>query len=108
MRHAGHGWTSALLVGAPLVMLWVGAERGGAQGPVTISIADSAGDLSSVREIVENYKKANPQRVKDVRSEEHTSELQSLMRISYAVFCLKKKKPTKKKRTERHKVIAHN
>src|SRR3546814_1552148 len=29
--------------------------------------------------------------VVDVRSEEHTSELQSLMRISYAVFCLKKK-----------------
>src|SRR3546814_3151673 len=29
---------------------------------------------------------------RDVRSEEHTSELQSLMRISYAVFCLKKKK----------------
>src|SRR3546814_6761369 len=30
------------------------------------------------------------------RSEEHTSELQSLMRISYAVFCLKKKTPTHK------------
>src|SRR3546814_5870352 len=30
----------------------------------------------------------------DARSEEHTSELQSLMRISYAVFCLKKKKNT--------------
>src|SRR3546814_3061349 len=29
---------------------------------------------------------------KDCRSEEHTSELQSLMRISYAVFCLQKKK----------------
>src|SRR3546814_10063588 len=29
---------------------------------------------------------------KPLRSEEHTSELQSLMRISYAVFCLKKKK----------------
>src|SRR3546814_8150950 len=29
----------------------------------------------------------------EARSEEHTSELQSLMRISYAVFCLKKKKP---------------
>src|SRR3546814_10335087 len=28
----------------------------------------------------------------DIRSEEHTSELQSLMRISYAVFCLKKQK----------------
>src|SRR3546814_4399082 len=33
-----------------------------------------------------------------VRSEEHTSELQSLMRISYAVFCLKKKKNTQNKR----------
>src|SRR3546814_5952980 len=32
------------------------------------------------------------QRNGDLRSEEHTSELQSLMRISYAVFCLKKKK----------------
>src|SRR3546814_1292789 len=31
------------------------------------------------------------------RSEEHTSELQSLMRISYAVFCLKKKKEKSKK-----------
>src|SRR3546814_1313461 len=31
----------------------------------------------------------------EVRSAEHTSELQSLMRISYAVFCLKKKKRTK-------------
>src|SRR3546814_4427758 len=31
------------------------------------------------------------------KSEEHTSELQSLMRISYAVFCLKKKKKTKDK-----------
>src|SRR3546814_7430922 len=31
------------------------------------------------------------------RSEEHTSELQSLMRISYAVFCLKKKKKPKPK-----------
>src|SRR3546814_7888250 len=33
------------------------------------------------------------------RSEEHTSELQSLMRISYAVFCLKKKKHIKKTTT---------
>src|SRR3546814_3433611 len=39
------------------------------------------------------------------RSEEHTSELQSLMRISYAVFCLKKKK--KKKHTE-HKCRQNN
>src|SRR3546814_4680908 len=32
----------------------------------------------------------------DARSEEHTSELQSLMRISYAVFCLKKKRKSKR------------
>src|SRR3546814_8676356 len=38
-----------------------------------------------------------PQPVGPTRSEEHTSELQSLMRISYAVFCLKKK--NKKTRT---------
>src|SRR3546814_10650583 len=36
---------------------------------------------------------AGPNSINDmIRSEEHTSELQSLMRISYAVFCLKKKK----------------
>src|SRR3546814_8902586 len=40
----------------------------------------------------------------DLRSEEHTSELQSLMRISYAVFCLKKKNnsPTDLKSTSLH------
>src|SRR3546814_2295222 len=38
------------------------------------------------------------------RSEEHTSELQSLMRISYAVFCLKKKKHNKK-RENKHMYI---
>src|SRR3546814_6481552 len=38
------------------------------------------------------------------RSEEHTSELQSLMRISYAVFCLKKKK-TKHTQTEQREYI---
>src|SRR3546814_7231458 len=38
------------------------------------------------------------------RSEEHTSELQSLMRISYAVFCLKKKKNNRNK----HKINNNN
>src|SRR3546814_4215766 len=36
------------------------------------------------------------------RSEEHTSELQSLMRISYAVFCLKKKKPRTETKQRTH------
>src|SRR3546814_8950887 len=38
----------------------------------------------------------------DIRSEEHTSELQSLMRISYAVFCLKKK--NKNNNTQKHNI----
>src|SRR3546814_4690932 len=41
--------------------------------------------------------------VKAIRSEEHTSELQSLMRTSYAVFCLKKKKPS----NHRHHLHRH-
>src|SRR3546814_2138248 len=59
-----------------------GAEKGKA-------IADSR-DLSSMsRKQLEAMVRS--------RSEEHTSELQSLMRISYAVFCLKKKKKNRKK-----------
>src|SRR3546814_10450362 len=41
--------------------------------------------------------------VVNARSEEHTSELQSLMRISYAVFCLKKKKKIKHEQTTKNK-----
>src|SRR3546814_3876670 len=44
------------------------------------------------------------------RSEEHTSELQSLMRISYAVFCLKKKiqNTNQKHKSKRHDNCVHN
>src|SRR3546814_5707261 len=46
----------------------------------------------------------NPRRAhREHRSEEHTSELQSLMRSSYAVFCLKKKIQTKKHTTQPEK-----
>src|SRR3546814_6915057 len=44
------------------------------------------------RQAAEDLKETLARREKAARSEEHTSELQSLMRISYAVFCLKKKK----------------
>src|SRR3546814_9585064 len=47
----------------------------------------AADDQHLVRQGVHDGAEVSP------RSEEHTSELQSLMRISYAVFCLKKKKP---------------
>src|SRR3546814_1411956 len=52
--------------------------------------------VSSDAGAFERFAAANARKIKD-RSEEHTSELQSLMRISYAVFCLKKKR-TKKER----------
>src|SRR3546814_9724463 len=55
------------------------------------------GLISGKPEDLPNKKKVKPVELRQlrearVRSEEHTSELQSLMRISYAVFCLKKKK----------------
>src|SRR3546814_2835177 len=47
---------------------------------------------------------AAPARTGPARSEEHTSELQSLMRISYAVFCLKKKTQQPNKHIETHDI----
>src|SRR3546814_6548916 len=58
-------------------------------------------DLRSGRSTVDG--RANATGVSNERSEEHTSELQSLMRISYAVFCLKKKKKTNNITTHSHK-----
>src|SRR3546814_2102859 len=46
----------------------------------------------------------NTETYEAARSEEHTSELQSLMRISYAVFCLKKKKENKNNKKKRNKM----
>src|SRR3546814_3210799 len=55
-----------------------------------------AGLKSSVRSLLARKARAHPHPWPySPRSEEHTSELQSLMRISYAVFCLKKKKYNK-------------
>src|SRR3546814_2265157 len=73
------GFLTAGLIGRTLV----GAgERILARMPVIRSV------YSAVKQIFETVLKEQS------RSEEHTSELQSLMRISYAVFCLKKKKTT--------------
>src|SRR3546814_2133669 len=46
--------------------------------------------------------------VRRQRSEEHTSELQSLMRISYAVFCLKKKRPHIERHSNQTAINSHN
>src|SRR3546814_5560685 len=69
----------------------VGAKKVGQGGHVDQQYAGARGQQQGVffaRLLCLGDKGA----VKKVRSEEHTSELQSLMRISYAVFCLNKKK----------------
>src|SRR3546814_4537019 len=55
----------------------------------------------------ERTRRPDPDRAARHRSEEHTSELQSLMRISYAVFCLKKKKLIKSTVTQ-HRIYRLN
>src|SRR3546814_8702524 len=50
------------------------------------------GEGTRYRGIARHWDEAAMKQHQEMRSEEHTSELQSLMRISYAVFCLKKKK----------------
>src|SRR3546814_7044965 len=79
--------------GATTVERETGAERD-ARGYNEVYDLDISSSFAG-REEVERYKGVN-------RSEEHTSELQSLMRISYAVFCLKKKKITKQTNHEKH------
>src|SRR3546814_2428915 len=68
--------------------------RGGVQGHERARVQRYFGDarLSIADLLRERQRSAVAAITAHVRSEEHTSELQSLMRISYAVFCLKNKK----------------
>src|SRR3546814_3804815 len=54
-----------------------------------VAVVDKVVDKKGTRKVAEAY--LNYLYTDEARSEEHTSELQSLMRISYAVFCLKQK-----------------
>src|SRR3546814_3993083 len=82
------GLTSVIGVGA-LVLKGIGDRRLGPQQQPRL-LAGLAGQAPQPRKIA--FLEALPPLVLLARSEEHTSELQSLMRISYAVFCLKNKK----------------
>src|SRR3546814_4497370 len=62
---------------------------GGGRGRPHQGLRHQCGETLQVRAA---RQAAHPRQAQCRRSEEHTSELQSLMRISYAVFCLKKKK----------------
>src|SRR3546814_1048227 len=62
-------------------------------------VEDVAGQESAVHPHQQQQEQRVKARPRPVRSEEHTSELQSLMRISYAVFCLKKKTTTTRQKS---------
>src|SRR3546814_1717166 len=87
---------SLQIEGATTVERETGAERD-ARGYNEVYDLDISSSFAG-REEVERYKGVNTADVLKgmVRSEEHTSELQSLMRISYAVFCLNKKTKTQR------------
>src|SRR3546814_5494828 len=79
--HCSHGYFVRTLV-----RLWLARLEGPLDGRASDALegrSDGDGLSEAQRELLGAF-----------RSEEHTSELQSLMRISYAVFCLKKKKKT--------------
>src|SRR3546814_6161041 len=82
------------------------ATRGGKKGDMSRFVEDAVNRevlRETVRDIQARNADAAPEELERLideevgaRSEEHTSELQSLMRISYAVFCLKTKKTHKR------------
>src|SRR3546814_9978090 len=66
------------------------------------------GNMINIATSIPRYDQTNPAEAQ-TRSEEHTSELQSLMRISYAVFCLQKKNTnTQKTLHTQHKTTTQN
>src|SRR3546814_19118807 len=95
-----HPWLFfCLVLGCASLLLWNGKREALADLAVMTKARDA--EIAAHQKTKSDYRSAqaaaaeldlqNIARVKQ-RSEEHTSELQSLMRISYAVFCLKKKR----------------
>src|SRR3546814_5173829 len=70
------------------------AVEGLARARESIEIPDYQPTLANTEKILLALTQRVDVIASNIRSEEHTSELQSLMRISYAVFCLKKKNKT--------------
>src|SRR3546814_5072690 len=89
-RQAVAGATSGQMVELQATILDIGSSSKFS----TLEITEAAQQLAQAGFSTEEMEKAlgAVTRLAAARSEEHTSELQSLMRISYAVFCLKKKK----------------
>src|SRR3546814_9693346 len=99
-------WPSAsTTASASSVSNWpVGCGLPSASSSVTSTVSD--GPTTSL--MLVSHLILTPSASASSRSEEHTSELQSLMRISYAVFCLKKQNTYKKTHQSQHPKLTHN
>src|SRR3546814_1770022 len=93
LAHKGPCEADRLYV-VPAVQLCNAIEMPGDQITTVKLVRSHCGLLGCLRQHLVNHSSRN-----GARSEEHTSELQSPMRISYAVFCLKKKKEKKQTRS---------
>src|SRR3546814_4275337 len=95
---AGHrqrppgGTTVVILSSSVAPVIWAGPPRWNTSRWSGTALADASKGSSCCSD---RNRDVQPSAALEVRSEEHTSELQSLMRISYAVFCLKKKSTTR-------------
>src|SRR3546814_4887167 len=91
---------AASTAGAQLLEHYLGRRYGGSSGTNLVACLKLAEDMhrrgepGSIVSLLCDRGERYDRTLYEPRSEEHTSELQSLMRISYAVFCLKKKKNT--------------
>src|SRR3546814_4164390 len=91
-RVAAEPWRSFLDMGHACRL----QSRATAFGPLQLRREIDVARFEAGRGGVGDVRREHLQPFRTQRSEEHTSELQSLMRISYAVFCLKKKNTTTK------------
>src|SRR3546814_2868991 len=98
-RWGGDATLRGLELGQMLVVGQAANDRRGAQIRQAMLVAQQGKQHFRIEEAAAVQERKDevghrPIEQRGIRSEEHTSELQSLMRISYAVFCLKKQKQT--------------
>src|SRR3546814_6213129 len=91
--HLAEEWSGQIDTARRDVAAFANAVHDGGRGEAVRLVVNDERQADIAAALVESGVRILIQPLGDIRSEEHTSELQSLMPHSYAVFCLKKKKP---------------